>query len=181
MVVLNFFDAVPNVGNLTFVKIFAKTILTTMFSPISLALTILLTLGIIYMLSLMTYTMITKKFNKREQNKFVKNVFVNNKSVVVVVLLIGLFMNFSINKESIVKDTTVKVSQYDKVCTMITEQEMDQGLSDEQVMKDMDASGCNSKALPFIKSFDQMFGKKTTKPFAHPPRGEWFKRDTNEA
>lgn len=155
--------------------------LTTMFSPIPLVLTLLLTLGTVYMLSLITYSMISKKFNRKEQNKFVKNVFSKNKSVLLVVLLIGLLMNFSINKDTIIMIATAKAKQMDNVCTFITEQEMDAGISDEQVMKDMDASGCNSKALPSIKLLDQMFGKKHSTPFQHPPRGEWFKRDTNEA
>jgi hypothetical protein len=180
MVTLNLSNLIPSIGNLTVVKVFVKTAIATVFSPIPLLITLLLTLGVIYLISLVTYNLVNEKHTSKEQNKFVKKVFMQNKSVITIALLVGFALNFFVNENTIVMQTTAKTAQYEKVCTFIAQKELAQGLSDAQVAQDMDESNCNSKSLPFIELFNQLFGQNSHN-FPVTPRGNWSQRDTNQA
>jgi hypothetical protein len=142
------------VGKLVFYKVFAISLLSTLFSPLVILTTLLLCLGVPYLLNRMV------SIGKKKDFTF--KFFKKNISVIFILFLFGLCLNICTSKEAIVKNTTDGLAPYEKMCTIIPGKMLDQHMTSEEIKDAMKKSGCNADAFAAIKILHDL--KKSVTP-----------------
>ena len=172
----------PSIGKSLATKLFLKSALSVIFSPVSIVLMLLLTVGIFYILTLMVYSFTqhaTHNKLKMSKDSFIKHSFKNNKSTLVIFLFAALCVNITMSLQKIIDNSTTAMLPYEKMCTIIPEKMLENNLSDDYISSAMDISGCNSQALPGIKYLWHMIPKKPEQ--RQHTHGQYNERERNEA
>jgi len=130
---------VSTISDFTLTKIFIKSFLSTIFSPMSVIFMLFFVFGFTYLLS------------KRENQIANKQFFSKNKTAITILLLFSLLGNIECSKQSIMKNTADVSENYSKVCRMVPIKMLDEHFTDSEVTDAMAKSGCNPEAFPLIK------------------------------
>lgn len=162
MIALDFTNLLPVVSSYTMTKIFAKTLVSVVCSPVPLLTTILVSFGVAYMISGMIYNS-TDVNVAQNRSSFTKKFFIKNKVLVSCLFLLALLMNVAINSNKIVTESLIAIKPYDLACTFITQKEIDAGYDDEKIRSDMKESGCNPVAFAQVKTLYNSVPKPKSK------------------
>jgi hypothetical protein len=96
---------------------------------------------------------------KYRRRAFTNRFFRRNRFVISVLFLIALSVNVSLGMHDIKQQSNERIAAYDKVCTIIPMQMLDNNFSDEYIKDAMTNSGCNAESLEHIKKLWQMLPK----------------------